>query len=33
MISNGENWHYLPVRSLSGLLRGLSSNHDEDYYW
>ena len=21
MISNGENWHYLAVRSLSGLLR------------
>ena len=31
MISNGENWHYLAVRSLSGLLRGISSNHDEDY--
>ena len=23
MISNGENWHYLAVRSLSGLLRGI----------
>ena len=32
MISNGENWHYLAVRSLSGLLRGISSNHDGDYY-
>ena len=32
MTSNGENWHYLAVRSLSGLLRGISSNHDGDYY-
>ena len=32
MISNGENWHYLAVRSLSGLLRGISSKHDGDYY-
>ena len=31
MISNGENWHYLAFRSLSGLLRGISSNHDGDY--
>ena len=32
MISNGENWHYLAVRSLSRLLRGISINHDGDYY-
>ena len=32
VISNGENWHYLAVRSLSGSLRGISSNHDGDYY-
>ena len=32
MISNGENWHYLVVKSLSRLLRGISSNHDGDYY-
>ena len=32
MISNGENWHYLAVRTLSGLLRGISSTHDGDYY-
>ena len=32
MISNGENWHYLFVKSLSGLLRGISSNHNSDYY-
>ena len=32
MISNGENWHYLAVKSLSGLLRGVTSNHNGDYY-
>ena len=32
MISNGENWHYLAINSLSRLLRGITSNHDGDYY-
>ena len=32
MISNGENWHYLAVKKLSGLLRGITSNHKEDFY-
>ena len=32
MISNGENWHYLAIKSLSRLLRGVTSNHDGDYY-
>ena len=32
MISNGENWHYLAVKNLSGLLRGITSNHKEDFY-
>ena len=32
MISNGENWHYLVVKSLSGLLKGIKSNHKEDFY-
>ena len=32
MISNGENWHYLVVKSLYGLLRGITSNHKEDFY-
>ena len=32
MISNGENWHYLVVKSLSGLLKGITSNHKEDFY-
>ena len=32
MISNGENWHYLVVKSLSRLLTGITSNHKEDFY-
>ena len=32
MISNGKNWHYSAVKSLSRLLRGISSNHNSDYY-
>ena len=32
MISNGENWHYSAVKSLSGLLRGITSNHNGDCY-
>ena len=32
MISNGENWHYLVVKNLPGLLRGITSNHNEDFY-
>ena len=32
MISNGENWHYLAVKSLLGLFTGVTSNHKEDYY-
>ena len=32
MISNGENWHYLAVKSLSRLLGGIFSNHNGDYY-
>ena len=32
MISNGEKWHYLAVKSLSGLFTGITSNHKEDFY-
>ena len=32
MISNGEKWHYLTVKNLSGLLRGIASNHNTDLY-
>ena len=32
MISNSQNWHYLVVKNLSGLLRGITSTHKEDFY-
>ena len=32
MISNDENWHYLVVKSLPGLLKGITSNNKEDFY-
>ena len=32
MISNGEKWHSLTVKILSGLLRGITSNHNADSY-
>ena len=30
MISHGEKWHYLTVRSLSALLKGITSKHKGD---
>ena len=33
MIRNGENWHYLTVKNLSRLLRGITSYHDGDFYY
>ena len=32
MISDGEKSHYLTVKSLSVLLKGITSNHDGDFY-
>ena len=32
MITDGEKWHYLTVKNLSGLLRGITSNHVRDFY-
>ena len=33
MISDdGEKWHYLCVKKLNALLRGMSSNHNGDVY-
>ena len=32
MISNSEKWHYLAVKNLLGLLKGITSNHKEDFY-
>ena len=33
MITDGtSNWHYLAVKSISGLLWGVTSNHNGDFY-
>ena len=31
MIGDGQKWHYLVVKNLSRLLRGITSNHKEDF--
>ena len=32
MITDNEKWHYLSVKSLPALLRGITSNHNGDFY-
>ena len=32
IINDGTKWHYLAVKSLSPLLRGITSNHNGDFY-
>ena len=32
MITDGEKWHYLVVKNLPGLLRGITSSHHGDFY-
>ena len=32
MITDGKKWHYFAVKSLSVLLRGITSNHNGDFY-
>ena len=32
MITDGEKWHYLAVKKLSALLKGITSKHDGDFY-
>ena len=32
MITDGEKWHYLTVKNLPGLLRGITSTHKEGFY-
>ena len=32
MITNGEKWHYLTVKNLPELLRGITSTHHGDFY-
>ena len=32
MITNGKKWHYLAMKSLSALLRGITSHYVRDFY-
>ena len=33
MVTDGTtNWHYLAIKNLPGLLRGITSNHNGDFY-
>ena len=32
MITDGEKWHYLAIKCLSALFRGIASNQKEDFY-
>ena len=32
MITDGKKWHYLAVKRLSALLRGITSNNFGDFY-
>ena len=32
MITEGKKWHYLGVKRLPVLLKGITSNHDGDFY-
>ena len=32
MITDGEKWHYLVVKNLSGLLKGITSTYEKDFY-
>ena len=32
MITDSEKWHYLTVKNLSGLLRGITSSHEGDFF-
>ena len=34
MITDGTtNWHYFAIKNISGLLRGITSNHNGDFYY
>ena len=33
MITDGKKWHYLAVKSLSTLLKGITSKHKGDFYY
>ena len=31
-ITDSKKWHYLTVKRLSAMLRGITSNHNVDFY-
>ena len=33
MITYGEKWHYLAVKTLSALFKRITPNHKRDFYW
>ena len=33
IITDGEKWHYLAVKSLPALFRGITSKHEGDFYY
>ena len=32
MITDGKKWHYLAIKKLSALLKGITSKHKGDFY-
>ena len=32
MVTEGKKWHYLTEKRVSALLRGITSNHNRDFY-
>ena len=32
MMTDGEKWHYLAIKTLSALFRGITGNNNEDFY-
>ena len=32
MVTDGEKWHYLAVKCLSALFRGITGNNNGDFY-
>ena len=33
MITGGKKWHYITVKGLSALLKGITSKHKADFYF
>ena len=32
MITDGEKWHYIAIKNLSGLSKGITYTHEKDFY-